>query len=427
MLIIAGIGAIYLYLLTREAQWNVLLMMRNTIQSWISIPELARKIVAQIQLSLHVPPAAIAELVGGAAGLSEQDFRKDRNTPDRQWAEICYMKWWLTPREEADEDASFFADESFGFEKLLRDFDETSLLMRSLRSGGGADPAIARLATGVKDLHKAFARLVACYLIYRNASRDELYAEAREFGVDVSVPPPENPLRYWIVYIIALMASVYLGVHVSAITYDLFTGQELSIEPDRALRWVMFALTIFGPAIIAILLIRFVGQSLGTHFGQSHLITYCWTFAVAFVTGPLGLTVAVHYFGAASFQSKPVLQLFSEMLAWGFGPALVCVYISYYLDRQTWRDLPDIDHSYSTLAWRLLNCLGFAIVTVFLLLPPLLSIQAQPDATWDAAKLRFVATGTMFFVAFGMALAAQFALRKGTQTAGPVLAPQVNA
>ena len=143
----------------------------------------------------------------------------------------------------------------------------------------------------------------------------------------------------------------------------------------------MFALTIFGPAIIAILLIRFVGQSLGTHFGQSHLITYCWTFAVAFVTGPLGLTVAVHYFGAASFQSKPVLQLFSEMLAWGFGPALVCVYISYYLDRQTWRDLPDIDHSYSTLAWRLLNCLGFAIVTVFLLLPPLLSIQAQPERT----------------------------------------------
>ena len=55
LLIIAGIGAIYLYLLTREAQWNVLLMMRNTIQSWISIPELARKIVAQIQLSLHVP------------------------------------------------------------------------------------------------------------------------------------------------------------------------------------------------------------------------------------------------------------------------------------------------------------------------------------------------------------------------------------
>jgi len=139
----------------------VLLMMRNTIQSWISIPELARKIVAQIQLSLHVPPAAIAELAGGATGLSEQDFRKDRNTPDRQWAETCYMKWWLTPRQEAGEDASFFADESFGFEKLLRDFDETSLVMRSWRSAGAADPAIIQLAQGVKELHKNFSRLVA--------------------------------------------------------------------------------------------------------------------------------------------------------------------------------------------------------------------------------------------------------------------------
>jgi len=51
----------------------------------------------------------------------------------------------------------------------------------------------------------------------------------------------------------------------------------------------------------------------------------------------------------------------------------------------------------------------------------------QPDASWDSAKLRFVATGTTFCVALGLALAAQFALRKGTQTAGPVLTPQVNA
>src|SRR5262249_10045690 len=90
LLIIAGIGAVYLYLLTREAQWNVLLMMRNTIHSWISIPELARKIVAQIQLSLHVPAPAIAELVDSSSELHDQDFRKDRNTPDRQWAETCY-------------------------------------------------------------------------------------------------------------------------------------------------------------------------------------------------------------------------------------------------------------------------------------------------------------------------------------------------
>jgi hypothetical protein len=39
--------------------------------------------------------------------------------------------------------------------------------------------------------------------------------------------------------------------------------------------------------------------------------------------------------------------------------------------------------------WRLLNCFGFAATTVFLLLPPLLSLEAQPGSVWDSAKLRF--------------------------------------
>jgi hypothetical protein len=341
------------------------------------------------------------------------------------------MKWWLTPRQEAGEDATFFADESFGFEKLLRDFDETSLVMRSWRSAGAADPAIIELAQGVKELHKNFSRLVACYLIYRNASREELCAQACDFGVDVTVPPPENPLRYWIVYVIALIASVYVGVYASALTYDWLSGQGFNIAdyPDRALTWAMYSFANYGVAIIAILLLRFVARSLGNGLHQSHLIMYCWTFLVAFVAGPFGLAIAVHYFGSVPrFAGWSFVQVFYEMLKWGLAPALVAVYISYYLDRQTYRDLPDIDHSRATFGWRLVNCFGFAAVSVFLLLPTLLSLKVeQPDAGWDSAKLRFVATGTTFCVALGLALAAQFALRKGTQTAGPVLTPQVNA
>jgi len=88
--------------------------------------------------------------------------------------------------------------------------------------------------------------------------------------------------------------------------------------------------------------------------------------------------------------------------------------------------LPNINHSYSTIGWRLLNCFGFAAITLFLLLPPLLALKAEPDAAWDTSKLRFVATGTMFFIAFGLALAAQFALRKGTPEASPMLAPHTS-
>jgi hypothetical protein len=60
-------------------------------------------------------------------------------------------------------------------------------------------------------------------LIYRNGSKKELYREALKFGVALSDKISENSLRYWAVYMIALVLSVYIGVHVSAIGYDLVT------------------------------------------------------------------------------------------------------------------------------------------------------------------------------------------------------------
>ena len=429
LLVIAAMGGVYLYFLSKEAQWNVLLMMRDVIHGWISIPQLAGQIVAQIRFSLRVPQAAIAEVIGNSEGVHEQDFRKARNTPDRLWAEICYMKWWLTQGHNAGEDATFFTEETFGFEQLLSQFEQASWAVGRWKSGAAADLATAQLSETVKELHNRFARLAACYLIYRNGSRKELCAAAAAFGIEVSAVAPENPLRYWIVYVIVLMASVYAGVYASAIFYDALAGKGLHIgqDFDRARDWVMYSIANYGLAIVVILLLRVVGRALGLGFDRTHLITYCWTFAVAFVVGPFGLAVVVHFFGPDTLQSIPLLPLFYQMLKWGLGPALVCVYISYYLDRQTCRDLPDINHSRSTFAWRLLNCFAFAAFTVFVLLPPLLSMNAQEGAVWDSAKLRFVATGTTFFVAFGLALAAQFALRKGTEADNRVLTHQLSA
>jgi hypothetical protein len=404
LLIVVIMGGLYWYLLTKEAPWNVLLIVRDTIRSWISVPGLAKDIVERIQSTLRVPADAMAEVSANSEGVGEQDFHKDRNTPDRQWAETCYMKWWLTPRQESGNDATFFKEESYGFGDLVREFRLTALAMRACKSRDDAAPPLAEVAVTVKDLHEKFSRLIACYLIYRNASKQNLCAQARKFGIDMSVNEAENPLRYWIMYVIALAFAVYVGVYASAIGYDWFVFGVLNPvqDPGRALTWVLYSLTNYGLAIILILLIRLVIPS-----GASRLITYCWTFLAAFVVGPLGLTVAVHYFGPDRLREMTLLDLYFNMLKWGFGPALVCVYISYHLDLQTCGDLRAIKQSYSTVGWRLLNCLGFAAITVFLLLPPLLSMQAQEGA-WDSAKLRFVGTGTTFFIAFGMALTAQF-------------------
>jgi hypothetical protein len=424
LVVIIAMGAVYLYFLNKETEWNLLLMMRDVIQRWISIPQLAARIVAQIQFSLRVPEEAVASVIADSKGVGQQDFRKGSNTPERIWAETCYMRWWLIQGHETGEDAIFFSTESFAFVKLLDEFQRVSSDMEKWKSGGAVvDLAIAELPQKIKDLHKRISRLVACYLIYRHDSRKELCGAARNFGIDLSVPAPENPLRYWIVYAAVLVALVYIGVCASAIGYDLLTGQGMNFAQDqnRTLAWIMYTLSNYGLAIFVILLLRFTARSLQIDSNQSHLITYCWTFLVAIVAGPLGLTLAVHFFGEGRFPEMPLAQLYFNMLNWGLGPALVSVYISYYLDRQIYDDLPDIDHSSATFVWHLSNCFLFAAVNVFLLLPQILSLTAQQNAIWDSPKLRFVAAGCTFYVALGLALAAQFALKKGAQAAAPVL------
>jgi hypothetical protein len=412
LVIVAAMGAAYLYCLTYEKPWNVLLLMRTVIQSWISVPHLAKKIIAQIQFALRVPLQVVSDVIASSNGVvAEQDFHKDVNTPDRKWAQTCYMKWWLTTRLNSGGDATFFTEESFAFNKHVDEFSKTSRDMGAWKSGSVVDPVTRELPAAVDDLHGRFSRLVACYLIYRNGSKKELYREACKFGITLSDEAPENPLRYWIVYMIALMGSVWVGVHASAIGYDLVTGNGWKTQdPYLALNWVMYSATNFGLAIIVILLLRFLVSSLESDIGRSHLVTYCWTFLAAFLVGPAGLTIAAHFF-AHNHANEPLYLLYYHMLNWGLGPALVCVYISYYLDRQTCADLPNIVHSVGTLGWRLVNCFGFAATTLFVLLPPLLAIQGSPEYTWDEHKLRFVASGATFCVALGLALAAQFALR----------------
>ncbi len=418
LIVVAAMGAIYIFLLTKEAEWNVLLMTRDMIQGWISVPHLAKQIIAQMRFSLRIPQDALAKVIASSPEVVEQDFRKDTNTPDRMWAEICYMKWWLTQGHDAGDDATFFTEESFGFEKLMEEFQQTSLTMSQWKSGVLVGFAAPQAIQSVRNLFNQFARLVACYLIYRNGSRTDLHDEAEKFGIKIDDPDHNNPLQYWAVYIIALIGSVYIGVMLSAIAYDLLDGKGLILAQDsnRSLAWVLYSLCNYGLAILVVLLLRFAISSLTGNASPSHLTTYCWTFLAALVVGPAGLTVTVHFFGEGNFPQIPLPTLYYNMLRWGLGPALVTVYISYYLDRQSCSDLPDIDSSSRTIAWRLLNCCGFATLSLVLLLPPLLSLTAAEGATWETSKLRFIAAGTTFCIAFGLAVAAQFALKKGPRT-----------
>ena len=164
LMVVAAMAAVYLYCLRLEKPWNVLLMMRDVIQTWISVPQLAKRIMAEIQFRLRVPHDAVAKVIESADGLvAEQDFHKDINTPDRKWAEINYMKWWMMQGADAGGDATFFAETSFAFDALVGDFDEASDGMRRWKSDTVRDRAGSHFPQKVTELHTRFCRLIACY------------------------------------------------------------------------------------------------------------------------------------------------------------------------------------------------------------------------------------------------------------------------
>ncbi len=218
---------------------------------------------------------------------------------------------------------------------------------------------------------------------------------------------------------------MYVGVYVSAIFFDWHSGMPLldaisSQDGDLVLRWVGYSAANYGLAITVVLVIRFIGWASSTRAHVAYLSTYCWTALTAFLVGPVGLALTAKYaFPVARFADTGLLATIASELEWGIGPAIIAVFISYYMDRQTSSTLPDINQSHGSIAWRIVVSLLLALATVVMLLPPLLSLKAAAGAAWSAEKLRLVAVGTTFFISFSLALAAQFALRKPDTQAVP--------
>jgi hypothetical protein len=92
----------------------------------------------------------------------------------------------------------------------------------------------------------------------------------------------------------------------------------------------------------------------------------------------------------------------------------MCIYLCYYLDKQTQPDLPDVVQRRDTVFVRLSYSLIFTCVVMVILSPLLMQITANPESMWDSYKLRAVATGATLIVTLSLALVAQFCLRKGT-------------
>src|SRR5262249_49049440 len=264
LMIIIVIGVTYLYLLKRESSWNALLMMRDIIYGWIGIPALSHGVFAQIHDGLRVPDDGVAKVIRAWPRVTAQDFSKGKNTFDRKWAEVCYMRSWLEEKQASKGDATFFAEESFNFNKTLEQFGKDAAEAAKVEHEG-----VPALVARVVDLHKKLARLVACYLIHQSGGRKRLIAEASDFGIILQSPTQENPLAYSIVYIITLIACAYVGVYLSAVVFDwAYVGDTLleSISHQGGANidaWIIYAAGNYGFTIILILSLRTGARAVG--------------------------------------------------------------------------------------------------------------------------------------------------------------------
>ena len=417
LLIVFFMAALFLYLLHREAEWNLLLMLRDLIHIWIAIPARAGAIVAQTSVKLSVPERFVSEIVNGQVGVRREDFEKDAITFERLWAELSYIRLWLTRQIESGE-AGFFNDGEFKLDELLAEYTTLAADVVKFRKRPQAHAAdVKALAPRAKTLRRRLGRVVGCYLVHRYGVNDRLDHAAGEFGLPVEPTSNENPFKYIVIYLLTLAVCVYLGVYISAIAFDLLTGKSVETalstqDDDLVWRWISFSTANYGLAISVVLIIRYIVWTSSAKASATYLWTYCWTALVAGLVGPLGLTTAVKLYQVARFADVSFISTFATELKWGVGPAILAVFISYYMDRRTSNALPDINQSRGSVGWRIAVSLLVALVTIVLLLPPLLALPKPAVGDWSREKLHAVAIGATFFIAFGLALAAQFALRK---------------
>jgi hypothetical protein len=421
-LVVIFAAAIFVTSLKIESEWNPLLVLRRVVHGWVSIPQIANALMVMARDELVVPAEARALVAGdpGTPYVTVGDFDKDRRSLDRRWAELCYIRLWLERYRAQGSHLTFFNEPSFAWEQLQADYDSARDRIAPLKRGEVTDTNIFADVVGKIDLlRRQYCRLSACFLVFKNETQKNALQDAKLFGVTISLELGRaNPLRYVAIYLVGIMVAIYFGVSLSAVLWDLLHGNGgagFGQDPDLITRWIGYALANYGMAILAVLLMRYIGWSADASQPDSYLISYASLFLVALCVSALSLALAIQLAGASQTATRPYPEIVFASLKWSISPAIVSVYVAYHMDRQIDPLLPDLgSYEHWRLPQRLMSCVFFGmLVTVFSGLPAI-SIQTS-SSPWPVNKLRLVVIGTTFVVGLTMALVGEFFLVKPTR------------
>ena len=211
---------------------------------------------------------------------------------------------------------------------------------------------------------------------------------------------------------VTIIIAVYLGVSLSAMTWDLVHHKPVTMDSEIATRWMFYALANYGTPIMAVLLLRYLGWKSDRSQPNSYLVSYAMIFLVSLCVAVGCLAIAQMIAGQVTMDGFGQ-QLFKNV-KWSISPAVVSLYMVYHVDRQIDPLLPDIgSFEHWRLPQRLMSCVFFGfLVTGFSALPTL-SISVSRSA-WPVGKLQIVILGTTFIVGLIMALVGEFLLIKPT-------------
>jgi ABC-type amino acid transport substrate-binding protein len=405
-------AAIFVSLLKIEKDWNPIFVLRRVVHGWVSIPQIANALMVMMRDELVVPADARTNVASDpdTPYVTVGDFDKDRRSLDRRWAELCYIRLWLERHRAQGSHFTFFNEPSFAWEQLQADYYNARDRIAPLKRGDVTDTNMfADVAGKVESLRRQYCRLAACFLVFKNETQKDALRDAKQFGVIITPDAPRaNPLRYTAIFVVTIIIAIYLGVSLSAMTWDLLHHNPVTVDSEIATRWMYYALANYGMPIVAVLLLRYLGWRSDRSQPNSYLISYATIFLVALCVATACLTIAQMVAGQVAMEGFSQ-QLYNN-IKWGISPAVVSIYMAYHVDRQIDPLLPDLgSFEHWRFPQRLMSCVFFGILVTGFSALPTLSISVSRSA-WPVGKLQLVIIGTTFITGLIMALVGEFLL-----------------
>src|SRR3954452_19339558 len=429
-LVVIFSAAIFVTLMKVEKDWNPLCVLRRVVHSWVSIPQFANALMIMTRDELLVSAEERSKVAGDpdTPYITVGDFDKDRRSLDRHWAELCYIRLWLERHRAQGSHFTFFNEPSFAWGQLQTDFYNARYLIAPLKRGDVTDTNIfADAAAKVDSLFRQYCRLAACFLVFKNQTQKNALSDAKQFGVTITPDIPRaNPLRYVAVFTVAIVIAIYLGVSLTALTWDLLHGDvyaALSQDPNLVTQWIGYALAIYGTPILAVLLLRYLGWTIDPVQPNSYLVSYATVFLIGLCVSVTCLAIAIKLAGPGHLATISFYELVITRLKWSISPAIVSVYIAYQVDRQIDPLLPNIaPYSYRRLAYRLMSCVFFGLLVAAFSALPAISISVSFTA-WSVEKQRIIVIGTVFIIGLMMALVGEFCFKPKSASADKIAQP----